>query len=450
MLSKTKSEKLLDSFAQEHIKVHLESLSTQEKEKLYNHLEEINTKLLKEQIKSLTKQKKAFNPEEIQPYLNFEDVNSEDYASIGEKIICDGKVICLLIAGGQGTRLNFSGPKGQFPITRIRKKSLFQFFSERVIAASIRYNRKLPLAIMTSEQNHLETITFFQKNNYFGLSKSQVAFFQQDSLPLLSKDGKLILDSSHSIARGPDGNGKALLKLLKASSTAHFFENRPSYVNVVLIDNPLADPYDATLIGYHHQMENCATIKCTSKKNPDEKVGVLGTYQNKPHVFEYSEFPNDCLNKDDFKLANLSLYCFSIDFLKRASSQEKKLPLHLAWKKSLYLNKSGQVTPPEIPNAWKFEYFIFDLLPLTVKCSALVYPRSECFAPLKNASGPDSITTLQESLLKYDQHTLEKITGLPSPNINLEISPKFYYPTPELIKKWKGKSPSLEKTYIDP
>jgi UDP-N-acetylglucosamine/UDP-N-acetylgalactosamine diphosphorylase len=90
--------------------------------------------------------------------------------------------------------------------------------------------------------------------------------------------------------------------------------------------------------------------------------------------------------------------------------------------------------------AWKFEKFIFDLLPAAQKVDALVYPRESCFAPLKNFSGNDSFATVAEAIERRDQQILSAITENNCDLSPLEISQDFYYPTPELLSKWKGKS----------
>ena len=59
---------------------------------------------------------------------------------------------------------------------------------------------------MASEQNYNEIKDFFEQNNYFGLHKKQVIIFQQDvSLPVLSLDGKLMLENEERILLAPNG-----------------------------------------------------------------------------------------------------------------------------------------------------------------------------------------------------------------------------------------------------
>ncbi|MDV7398718.1 hypothetical protein RZS08_45350, partial [Arthrospira platensis SPKY1] len=51
---------------------------------------------------------------------------------IGEKALRAGKVAAFTVAGGQGTRLGFDGPKGTFPSSPIQQKSLFALFADKI------------------------------------------------------------------------------------------------------------------------------------------------------------------------------------------------------------------------------------------------------------------------------------------------------------------------------
>lgn len=60
---------------------------------------------------------------------------------------------------------------------------------------------------MTSEYTRDTTIKFFDDHNYFGLDKSNVVIFEQNTLPCVDFNGRILLDRKNSIARAPDGNG---------------------------------------------------------------------------------------------------------------------------------------------------------------------------------------------------------------------------------------------------
>lgn len=348
----------------------------------------------------------------------------------GRQLLKEGKCGCLLVAGGQGSRFGSQSPKGAFPITVIEHKSLFQLICERVLAAGHQVRRALPLAIMTSEENDRATRTFFHHHHYFGLQESQVDFFVQKSLPLLDDQGNLFLDSPSRIAFGPDGNGVALHAFYQAGIWQKWFDKGVRHLAFIQIDNALADPFDAELFGYHAREHAEVSIKAVLRVDPTEKVGVLVKQGTHLHVIEYTEMndserlarqPNSALRHP---CANLSLFCFEMTFIERVAPIP--LPFHLAHKavKTAWGERL----------AWKFERFIFDVLPFAQKTGLLVYPREHCFAPLKNREGPDSPQTVRKALLQRDQEVFKEVTGQSvGPDTPLELSPKFYYPTPALL-----------------
>ena len=176
----------------------------------------------------------------------------------------------------------------------------------------------------------------------------------------------------------------------------------------------------------------------------------------KVHVIEYSEITaeeRDARESDGalrHLCCNISLFSFSMDFVREvADTHYANFPFHKAWKAAKYLNKKGETVTSELPIAWKFEKFIFDLLPYAKDVKALLYPRLVCFAPLKNAQGADSINDVQASLQRFDIETITRITGIvPSSDKAFELDTQFYYPTNELLKKWKG-HPLPDQSYIE-
>lgn len=357
------------------------------------------------------------NLNEVQPIRDAAPAGNSADRTIGDQLVSEGKVGCLLIAGGQASRLKFDGPKGMYPVSIVKKKTLFQIFSEKVLAASKRANRKLPFAIMTSPLNHEVTVSYFEDHDYFGLDKSQVYFFQQEVLPFLSEKGNLFLQTKNSLAVGPNGNGKTLHQLVSSGIWRKWKDQGIEYVNQILIDNPLADPFDFELIGHQHRENAEVAIKCTERKDANEKVGVLVRNNQHIEVVEYSELPENCSLEGDI-CANISLYCYHMDFINRIS--KKTLPLHLAYKSVKSID--GECM------AWKFEYFIFDVLKFTEKVCVIKSPREHCFSPLKNAQGTDSVTTVQEALQGLDRIMYQKVFGESPPEKPFELEQSLYYP----------------------
>ena len=137
------------------------------------------------------------------------DSKAEDlglWHALGLDLVADGKIAVVLMAGGQGTRLGSSAPKGCFNIGLPSEKSLFQIQAERIYKiqklAGEKHGRKdvvVPWYIMTSGPTRAPTEKFFQEHDYFGLSKDDVIVFEQGVLPCVSNDGKILLESKAKV-----------------------------------------------------------------------------------------------------------------------------------------------------------------------------------------------------------------------------------------------------------
>lgn len=421
-----------------------QTLTPQQQQELLHDIHQLDPATFQQQ-QNLLKIPIQSNSEGLSSFQDYASSGNVQDRARGQALIAEGHVGCILIAGGQGTRLGFDGPKGTYPISLIKKKTLFQLFAEKTAAASRQAERPLPLAIMTSPLNDAITRSYFKENRYFGLAPEQLYFFSQGMLPFLNDHGNLFLETPSAMAKGPDGNGLSLHHFWKSGIGLQWLDLGIRYLNYVLIDNPLSEPFDPELVGYHARTASSATLKCTPRRNSEEKVGVIVRQKDKPQVIEYTEIPEEersALNADGtlkHLCANLSLFCFSMDFIETLS--KKNLPLHKAYKKA----KAGNT---EIMS-WKFEYFIFDILPFAAKINALLYPRETCFAPLKNAEGQDSPATVQAALLTSDRKTMEELTGHSAAGKQIEIAQDFYYPPPILKAKWRDR-PIPDNAYIDP
>ena len=419
-------------------------LSTAQSEKLSAQLNRVDLSILHVQQQLLHSSKPP--TKSISPFDNFALAGNAQDLQRGKEMIAQGLVGCLIVAGGQGTRLRFEGPKGMCPVTKIHHKTLFQVFAEKVVAAGKQAQRLLPLAIMTSPQNHEATVSYFEKNQLFGLDRKQLNFFCQDVLPLLDMHGNLFLETPDTLATGPDGNGGAIHQFFNQGIWTDWHKQGVRYLNFVLIDNPLADPFDAELVGFHQKSHSDIVVKATLRRDEAENVGILVKDHGRAAVVEYSELDHDArmeTNADGtlrYPIANISLFSFSMDFIKDVVHTKKTMmPLHKAFKAVKYLGADGTTVQAEKPMAWKFEKFIFDLLPAASKVDALIYPREQCFAPLKNFSGLDSLETVPDAIEENDRQALATITGAPCTASPLEISQDFYYPTPELINMWRNR-----------
>ncbi len=384
-------------------------LSFQEQEQLSKQIQRIDLSGWQRLQKARLK---PFQPV-LAPYdtitpITYSEINSH-MIEAGHRAIGNGAIGCLVVAGGQGTRLGFNGPKGAYPLT---PKSLFELLTERIASLQALYNRELPFAIMTSPLNDEATKEFFQTKNLFDLTP-QVEFFSQGMLPLMTKEGDLFLTPSAELAEGPDGNGMALSAFYHSGMWQRWMERGVKSVMFMQIDNPLADPYDAAFVGVHLLDRNDITIKCVSRRDALEAVGVLVSKENRLQVIEYSEIDpkeraatlSSGLLKHSY--ANISLFCFSMPFIQAvATDYQQQLPLHLAQKQAAALTIQDSRRDVETIKALKGEAFIFDVLPYAKHIQVVHYPREICFAPLKNQTGNDSPETVIKALQEQLPHLL--------------------------------------------
>lgn len=285
------------------------------------------------------------------------------------------KMGCLIVAGGQGTRLGFPGPKGAY---EINGKSLFQYILENIPPE----HHDAPIAIMTSPFNHDATVQFFKEKNYFGFVKEQITFFSQGMLPFLDDGGNLLLERPDTIAEGADGNGTTLHQFVASGTWEKWRALGIEAVQFVPVDNPLVHPYSLPAMGD-------VTMHYILREDPAENVGVIAKKEGRIVVTEYTELPEHERiarlpdGRLKFPLANISRFCFSMPFIAKAAKET--LPLHLVHKKVQHLGKECL--------AWKSETFIFDLLPLAEQLSPIETDRS-CFVPCKGKVDAKNLSLL--------------------------------------------------------
>ncbi|MSR44374.1 MAG: UDPGP type 1 family protein [Phycisphaerales bacterium] len=325
------------------------------------------------------------------------------YRSIGEQMIRDGRVACFTVAGGQGTRLGWEGPKGTFGATPLLNKSLFEVFAESILAARRRWRGEIRWYLMTSPQNHHATQEFFRQHRWFQLGEETVRFFEQGTLPSLSHDGKILLSSQGSIALNPDGHGGAVRALAASGSLAEMKRLGIDTISYFQVDNPLVSAVDPLFLGLHlEHPESSAEVssKAVAKRDAGERVGVFCRRDQRTMVVEYSDLPAELAtaqNADGSLVhgaGSIAIHAISRAFLERVASDGSGLPLHKAFKKVPCVDlASGLIVQPTQPNAVKMEAFIFDALPIAERSLVFETRREEEFAPIKNADGEDSAAT---------------------------------------------------------
>jgi len=432
-------EEILAKIGQKSLLLDWESWSQEQKENFRKQVEELDVKAIEQQRRLIASHKKSV----LEPITPFTDYVIPPKGEEGRKLVEKGAVACLVVAGGQGIRLGFDGPKGAFPVTAVKHKSLFQLVAEKTLAAG----KGLSLAIMTSPLNHQATFKFFEENNSFGLAEEQLDLFCQGTFPFLDDEGNLFLEAPGKIATGPNGNGSSLRHLVNFGIWDKWKKRGVSYVIFIQIDNALADPFDAALVEAHVLQDNEVTVKCIQRDDPHEDVGILAKKGDDVVVVEYSEIGDEERVACDesgalvHSCANISYFCFDMAFIERVA-KGNFLPYHFAYKETPAFDKTIK--------AFKSERFIFDVLPKAKKVGAILDARKHCFAPLKNASGPNSIEDVQESLQLFDRKVFKELTQTDALPGVIELHPSFYYPDQDLRLSWQKRIWSPGVLYLLP
>ena len=294
-----------------------------------------------------------------------------------------------------GTRLGHDGPKGSFLLKVSPKpKYLFEIIADGLKEANKKYGVILNWYIMTSSENHSKTLNFFEEQDYFGYPKENIRFFKQTNLPLLSQEGRLMLDRRYNIKKAAAGNGCIYRAMKKEHVLGSMKKKGIKWVFIGAVDNALLNMCDPILLGLTVSEGNQIASKSIVKANPHEKVGAFCKKNGRPAVIEYTELPDEMAEETDeegellFGESHIMCNLYSLEALEKLSSQE--LPYHSAFKKADYLKSNGRMKIVEEPNAYKYESFIFDGFNYFDDITILRGRREEDFAPVKSRTGEDT------------------------------------------------------------
>jgi UDP-N-acetylglucosamine/UDP-N-acetylgalactosamine diphosphorylase len=439
----------LQRYGHGHVLNWWERLSEDEQAELHAQLRALDLDKLRELYAARDKASFVPPPEKIKPIRVVRAGADEAEARrLGEEALRAGRVACVLVAGGQGSRLGFEHPKGMFAIGPVTGKSLFQIHAEKVLALARRYGRPVPLLVMTSDATHAETEECFGQNHRFGLRPGDVAFFRQGTMPALDlATGKLLMEKPGRLFTSPNGHGGTLTALADSGLLDEVAGRGVTQIFYFQVDNPLVKVADPVFVGHHLRVGGEASSKVVAKAGPADKMGVFAEVDGRCTIIEYSDLPGDLARQTDANgqlrlwAGNPAIHLFSVDFLHRVTRGATRLPFHVARKKVPHLDENGNDVNPAKENALKFETFIFDALPMADRWVVVEAERSEEFAPVKNATGVDSPQTAKQAISDLAAHWLKRAgVAVPcgaegSASVALEVGPLFALDAEELAAK---------------
>jgi UDP-N-acetylglucosamine/UDP-N-acetylgalactosamine diphosphorylase len=437
----------LDTAGQGHLLAYWAELSEPERAQLLSDLDQIDLELCVRLAKTHVLSRpvlqgfERLEPVEVWPAEP--DVSRQAFyrqaLEAGQEAIASGRVAAFTVAGGQGTRLGFDGPKGAFPLSPVRNASLFQLFAEALHGCGRRYRFRPPWYIMTSPNNHDQTRAFFETNRYFGLSPADVVFFMQGQIPAFFPDGRIALAERYRVALSPDGHGGSFHALKRSGALEDMRDRGVEHISYFQVDNPLAKVLDPLFIGLHILTGSEMSSKAVTKADDFERVGNFCLADGKLVVIEYSDFPQElaCARNSDgsrrFNAGNVAIHVVSRQFVERlvAGGAAASLPWHRAEKVIRAVDPAAGSSEPVPTSVVKLERFVFDALPLARNPIVLYTAREEEFSPVKNAVGVDSVETARRDMIRRAARWLEScgvcvprdVGGEPA--LALEISPAF-------------------------
>ena len=464
-------KKLLKKHNQDHLLAFWEQLNAAERQNLLAQIQQLDFPKIDDWGANFVK--KSISAEigaELAPVRSYSPAGADTEqklkygkaVELGKELMRRSKVAALVVAGGQATRLGFDGPKGNFLVSPVKNKTLFQIFAESIAAVSEKYQAVCPWYIMTSPLNYAETTEVFRSNNYYGLRESDVFIFQQGTLPNFSFDGKILLADKANIACSPDGHGGSIKALHKSGAIEDMKKRGVEFISYWQVDNPLVNIFDPLFIGLHALDEAEMSSKALIKAGPKEKVGNFCLVDGKVTVIEYSDFPERIAEKRNpdgslvFELGSIAIHVIDTSFVERLNVRGLSLPLHRAVKKIPHIDRQGKLVEPDEPNGVKLESFVFDALPLASKSIILRTLRSEEFSPIKNATGVNSVETARQKMIARAAGWLESagvtVPKKPDGSVDcvIEIAPSFA-PEKDDIKAKLNQMPEIkpkDKLYL--
>lgn len=414
---------------QQHVFAFWDELSEAQRRGLLDQLRQIDFQLLGKLIKLIDAAPSGSKGIAPAPIESADAERRERLARVGWDALKAGEVACLVVAGGQGTRLGWDAPKGTYPVGPVSEKPLFQLFAEQLRTTSGEVARTIPWYVLTSSLNRATTEQFFAENDHFGLAAGQVGFLQQKDLPNTDPHGLLLMAAKDRVAVSPNGHGGVFQALRDEGVLDALARDGVEQLFYFQVDNPLCRVPDPVFLGAHIEGKAEASTKVVIKEDPAEKIGLIALRDGKTTVVEYSEMSEEEQQARDpdgqltYRGGNTAIHVFDVAFLRGLVDRSYELAYHVAKKKVPCVDATGAPVEPSEPNAIKFETFIFEVLSEAERHVAFEVERAEGFEPLKNAEGPYSPATVRQAISDRSKRWIDA-AGLQVPDAQAyEVSP---------------------------
>lgn len=395
------------------------------------------------------------------------------WRTLGINALESNVVGVVLLAGGDGSRLvggdragryGFSPPVPCLDVGLLSKKSLFQLYAERIKRLQHIYWRRrvhlvdmmvardpkqarrwnlmnssgktvypklkaVPLYIMTSEDNHYEIKEFWQSRSYFGLREHDVMFFQQESWPVLSCTGKILMKNRYQFLRRPGGSGGLFRALRLCGVLSDMRARNLEGIFVSSTDNLLARIADPVFLGYclsctsrefkidgkevKQKVEPVQVgLKTIEREDLDDRIGFFVNLAPRPQLsetlaereealadkvrpclVESHEAPAALRRPDDTRSSRCKYYSGDMCqwFIRIDDDLEKITKTGVPWSiistcsPHFSVNKASVVRPPGgVQNAYKLEQVMGGYLHSVKSCLGLHVDRAAEYAPVRN------------------------------------------------------------------
>ncbi|MCM1090168.1 MAG: UDPGP type 1 family protein [Muribaculum sp.] len=394
----------LERYGQQHVLKYYEELSDGERAALLAQIEATDMSILEACLRKEELAKKGVITPLAAMQLDEIAVHRESYTRTGIDAIKAGRVGAVLLAGGMGTRLGSDDPKGMYNVGVTRELYIFQCLINNLMDVVKQTDTWIHLFVMTSDKNHDATVGFLKEKDYFGYRAEYIHFFKQEMAAATDYQGKIYLEEKGRISTSPNGNGGWFISLQRNGLLDLVHEKGIEWLNVFAVDNVLQRIADPCFVGAVIEKDCVVGAKVVRKNAPDEKVGVMCLEDGRPSIVEYYELTEQMREARDEKgdyayyFGVILNYLFKVEDLEQMMASN--MPLHIVEKQIPYLDETGKPVKPERPNGYKFENLVLDMIHQLDSCLPFEVEREREFAPIKNATGVDSVESARELLKK--------------------------------------------------